>query len=134
MKKTFLFLLFMVIITSCAKIKYSGDIVDKIYEPEDWYIMCMPMIISDGKTTTIIPMWYWIYDDPDWIIKIRYYDFKRNKDRTKIYYVNKDTYEKYKLGDLFDTNIENTFWLSDKRVTKDKATEQDVEKYGSQDN
>jgi hypothetical protein len=84
--------------TSCQKLKY-GDIVEKWYEPANSYFMLMPMIISNGKTTSTIMIPYYIYDNEDWCIKVTGIGTKGDT-ITRTFYVDKITYDTLSVGNF----------------------------------
>lgn len=78
----------------------EGEIVEKWYEPEEQYLMMMPMVISTGKTTTTIMIPYWIYDGEDYCIKIKGVN-KKGKEKFKTVYVRGKRWEKLQKGQYF---------------------------------
>ena len=94
----------------CNKLK-EGYVISKHYEPTTSYMMLMPMYISDGKSTTLIMIPYWITDYEDWVVTI---EGKYNGEvRTEDVYVSQKQYEclqkgsHFKLGDDCSTTDDN---------------------------
>ena len=82
--------------TSCQKMKY-GNIVEKWYEPENHYMMLMPMTISTGKSTTTMMIPYYIHDNEDWCIKVTGIGTKGDT-ITRTYYVDKMAFDTLSVG------------------------------------
>jgi NADPH-dependent 2,4-dienoyl-CoA reductase/sulfur reductase-like enzyme len=78
----------------------EGEIVEKWYEPENSYVAIMPMMISNGKTTTTMMIPYYIYDGEDYCIKIKGID-KKGKERTKTLYVRRERWQDLDKGQYF---------------------------------
>lgn len=64
-------------LTSCNRLE-EGYVVEKWYEPTDTYVAFMPLVISNGNTTTTIIMPYIITDYEDWCVKIKGIDRVHN--------------------------------------------------------
>ena len=77
--------------SSCQKLKY-GNVIEKWYEPENTYVMLMPMTMSSGKTTTTVMIPYIIHDNEDWCIKVKGIGTKGDT-ITRTFYVDKIAYD-----------------------------------------
>lgn len=106
--------------TGCGKSIKEGEIYKKWHEPAETYITWMYMPL--GKSFMLIPMY--CYDDEDFVIKIRKYNEEKQKYNTKTLYLNKETYDRIKIGDYFCYNGRNAK-IEDKLV-KREATEKEV--------
>ena len=95
MKKVILIL--AVALIGCTHLE-KGHVVDKIYEPDRTYMIMMPMVRSNGKTTytTYYPML--MHDNEDFILTIE--DSVDGEIVHENVYVTEDYFNKYNLGDV----------------------------------
>lgn len=141
LKKSALTILAAGTLYSCDNIS-EGIIYEKTIEPERTYMYLMPIAhtISTGKNTTTyftyIPMW--MYDDQDYVIKIKHYNTKKDKMKTRSVYVTPETYNCFNEGDYFavgDNCIEDQD-IKVRKATdtefKQQATQEDIKKYKNQ--
>lgn len=89
-------LLLCAVLSGCKNVLKEGDVVEKWYKPTTKYMIYQPIIISDGKTTTTIPMYYWVTDNEDWCVKIK--GTYKGKDKTETVYVSPQQYECLQVG------------------------------------
>ena len=82
-------------LSSCNKLE-EGDVVEKWYEPTRTYVALMPLIISNGKTTTTIMIPYVITDYEDWCVKIK--GKYKEEERIETIYVSRKQYERLSIG------------------------------------
>jgi len=80
---------------SCNKLE-EGDVIEKWYEPTHTYVALMPMVISNGKSTTTIMIPYVITDYEDWVVKIN--GKYKGEERTETIYVSQKQYECLSVG------------------------------------
>lgn len=105
-----LFLMFLLLISlcSCGHELTEGEVYDKEFMPSRTQVVMVPMVISNGKTstTTIIP---YVYFYPDrWLIRIR----EPNADGTYVtdeYYTSKEVYASVNIGDTFSYDPDRDF-------------------------
>jgi hypothetical protein len=64
-------LLLLLITYSCKPPITEGIIIDKYYEPNHTYITVLPIVTTNGKTTSTIMIPYVIYDNEDYCVKVR---------------------------------------------------------------
>lgn len=85
---------------SCSEKITQGEVINKKYTPAHTDIVMIPMVRSNGKTTTtqIIPFVYSYSDKYE--ITILGYDSEKNKS-TATYRVNKEVFDSVNLGDEF---------------------------------
>lgn len=83
-------------LTSCNKLK-EGYVVEKWYEPTRTYVTLMPLVISNGKSTTTIMMPYVITDYEDWCIKIK--GKYKDEERIETIYISQQQYDCMSIGD-----------------------------------
>jgi hypothetical protein len=94
----------------CNRLK-EGDVISKHYDPTNTYMMLMPMIISNGTSTTTIMIPYLITDYEDWVVEIE--GTYNGEKRTEDVYVSQKKYEclqkgsHLKLGDDCSTEDDN---------------------------
>ena len=82
-------------LSSCNKLE-EGDVVEKWYEPTHTYVALMPLIISNGKTTTTMMIPYVITDYEDWCVKIK--GKYKEEERIETIYVSRKQYECLSIG------------------------------------
>lgn len=105
-----LFLTFALLISLCAcghKLT-EGEVYDKEFKEARTLVMMIPIVHSNGKTTTthIIPYMYYYPDR--WIIRIR----EPNGDGTYLtdeYYTTKEVYDSVNIGDTFSYDPDRDF-------------------------
>ena len=93
--------LLLLVLTGCAGPITDGEVVKKEFDPAHTVVRMIPVVRSNGKTTstTIIP---YFYHYPDrWYIKIQQYDAKNGKMRTATYRVIEDVYNSVCVGAEF---------------------------------
>ncbi|MBU0667059.1 MAG: hypothetical protein ABIC91_01015 [Nanoarchaeota archaeon] len=111
----------IIMLNSCYKMT-EGEVYNKIYEPENSWIFLMPITMHCGKSTitTIVPMY--MYDDEDFIIKIRNYD-EKGKEKSKTIYLTREQYERINVEDWYIIN-QNEERFSDNHERR-KATREE---------
>lgn len=105
-----LFLTFALLISLCAcgnKLT-EGEVYGKEFKEARTQVMMIPIVYSNGKTTTtrIIPYMYYYPDR--WIIRIR----EPNGDGTYMtdeYYTTKEIYDSVNIGDTFSYDPDRDF-------------------------
>lgn len=80
-------------LSNCSQGIKEGTVYDKWHEPERKWVQ----IVRIGKMTQSIVH----YDDEDFGLKIRDYNEKNKRCETNSFYVDKDTFNKLKIGDYF---------------------------------
>ncbi len=105
---TLIMLLTAFLLTSCEKPITEGEVVNKVYEPAQTYVIMYPMTVSSGKTITTIMVPMIVYDDEDWIIKIQKFDENKQKWRYRTIWVTSELYHSIAVGGWFliDKNCE----------------------------
>lgn len=97
--ENYIFLIFLIFLSSCGKHLEKGIIVNKQYEPSKDHIYLMPMPSYSGKTTTIIMIPYLVHDNEDFLIQV---EGIKKGDSTKSkewIYVSKKCYNSSYIGD-----------------------------------
>jgi hypothetical protein len=94
-------------LAGCGNEIESGEVYEKQYEPEKRWVQMMPMVLSTGKMSTVVMVPITHYDDEDFIIKIKKYNSEKGEFDKGKFYVDKETYSRYELGDYFDANKTN---------------------------
>ena len=98
LKNTLYVLLVVVFLQSCNKLE-KGTVVNKHYEPERTYLQMMPIVISNGKTTTTMLIPYYITDNEDYVLHVKGY-YKGEEIKEEVY-VTKECYNSLQNGDLW---------------------------------
>lgn len=91
-----LFVLLIFAFQSCQKLKY-GNVVERWHEPENSYMIFMPITTSNGKTTTTTMVPYYVHDSEDWCIKVTGIGTKGDT-ITRKYYVSQAAYDTLTIG------------------------------------
>ena len=120
-----LIVLLLVSTCSCGQKLTEGEVYSKEFMEARTQVRLIPMVISNGKTTTTTVLPY-VYHYPDrWLIKIR----EPNGDGTYItaeYYISKEVYDSVNIGDTFfydpDRDFKNEPYTRE-RQSKDVMTD-----------
>ena len=89
-------LLVCVILTGCNHLE-EGTVVNKHYEPMEQNLIVMPLIISNGKTTTTMMIPYFITDNEDYVLHIK--GIYKGEEVIEQVYTSKEYYEQMQNGD-----------------------------------
>ena len=100
-KKTvsILLIVLLVFLSGCSSVITEGEVYKKEYRPKYTTVTVLPLVITNGKssTTTMVP---YIISYPDrYVIFIKAYKDKEWK--TEDFYVSKDLYDLINIGDMF---------------------------------
>lgn len=90
-----------VLLTACGTKITSGEVVEKNFSPAHSTVMVIPLVRSNGKTTstTLVPF---IYHYPDtWTITIGKYSERREEMLYATYRVTKDVFDVVEVGAEF---------------------------------
>jgi len=98
----------------------SGVVVKKHHEAESMYVTYIPMQV--GKVLVMIPYWY--LDDEDFAVTVN----DNGKHRT--YYVDKETYERWDVGEWFDVTKAAAVSTQDSDEQLAEASAEDARTYG----
>jgi len=112
---------------ACSPSITEGTVYKKEFHPEEYYVMMMPIVTSDGKntTTTMIPMF--MYYPATWEIDIKKYSKKEKKYLTEDYFVDKQVYDSVKTGTYF--KFEDDMGDTDRPQEEREASGEEQEKY-----
>lgn len=128
-----LFLGTAITFSSCKEIE-EGNIVKKIFEPENNYIYLMPVIhrgFNNGSPYNYfmyIPMW--MHDDADYMVTIQNVNNK-GKLVERTIYISKERFDTLKTGDYFC--VDGNCYTEDVDEKIGKATKEEVQKYGTKE-
>lgn len=75
----------------------QGDVVAKRFEPQRQYMAFFPLIISNGKSTSVIMIPYMVTDYEDWVVTIT--GIADGDTLTEEVYVSREKYECLYVGD-----------------------------------
>lgn len=90
----------MVLFVGCAEVS-EGDVYSKEFKPAYMTTIIVPMVISNGETSTTYFIPY-IYRYPDrWVISIKKYNEKKQEFDTAEFYVSEEVYDQVNIGDYF---------------------------------
>ena len=89
-------LLGCVILIGCNHLE-EGTVVNKHYEPMEQNLVMMPLIISNGKTTTTMMIPYFVTDNEDYVLHIK--GIYKGEEVIEQVYTSKECYEQMQNGD-----------------------------------
>ena len=89
------------LLLGCGSTLKEGEIYKKTFTPEHDETVYIPYTYCIGKNTTTILMPQTIHHSDSWEIKIRNYNEAKQRYDTATYYVDKETFDHYNIGDLF---------------------------------
>ena len=78
----------------------EGDVSGKRHEPERTWVQVVPVVMSTGKATTIMPIPIIHFDDEDWVVTIR----GENEDGklvTQEFFVSQVVYDAVSVGSYY---------------------------------
>jgi hypothetical protein len=79
----------------------EGSIYNKTHKLPWVQFATIPLIVSNGKTNTIITTQYVYYHPEQWIISIKDYDEKNKEFKTNCFFVYEEVYNQVQIGDRF---------------------------------
>ena len=117
----------MGLLAGCSPGITEGRVYNKVHHPEDVQIYLMPIVVSNGNstTTTMVPMTQ--YYPETWEIDIKQYSKEEKKYLTEDFYVSKEVYDSVKEGTYF--KFEDNMGDSDRPLEEHEASEHEQEKY-----
>lgn len=89
------------LLCGCTPKLTEGNVYQKEYREADSTLIMMPVVISNGKTTTTIMRPYYIFHPDRYVIFIRRYNEETKTFETEDYYVSREAYESVDIGDYF---------------------------------
>lgn len=89
-------LLGCVILIGCNHLE-EGTVVNKHYEPTEQNLVIMPLIMSNGKTTTTMMIPYFVTDNEDYVLHIK--GIYKGEEVIEQVYTSKECYEQMQNGD-----------------------------------
>ena len=127
MKRVFLSVICLFLIftlCACGNSITDGEVYEKEYREAYTTVMMLPLVISNGNTTTthIIP--YFIHYPDRYVILIKKYNGEKWLEED--FYVSKDVYNQINVGDMFEYD-KSRGDLKDEPYTKEKKSEGDTE-------
>ena len=91
-------IILIVSLCGCSAIT-EGEVYEKEYREAHTQIMMMPLNISNGKTSSVIMVPYFVRYPERYVIFIKAYQDK--KWVTEDFYVSKEVYDAVNIGDMF---------------------------------
>ena len=110
-------LLLVVSICGCSNVITEGEVYKKEYREEHTTVMMLPLVISNGKTTTTTMIPYLVHYPDRYVIFIKAYQDEEWK--TEVFYVSKENYDNINIGDMFIYDEERGD-LQDEPYTKER--------------
>lgn len=92
-------LLLVFSLCGCSNAITEGEVYEKEYREAHTTVMMLPLVISNGKTTTTMMMPYYVHYPDRYVIYIKSYQDEEWK--TEDYYVSKEVYDCINIGDMF---------------------------------
>jgi len=111
-------------LVGCGPRITAGEVYEKIHEPACTYVLLVPFRV--GKGIMAVP--FLMYDDEDWIIRIRQWDPDKQRYRCATYYVSEELYNSVEIGDRINLRGQQ-YATTDQPERLRKATPEDMEKY-----
>jgi len=112
------FLVWIIIESLSPPILMQGEVYEKEFIPAHNQVMTIPIVITNGKTTSTILIPYMYYYSDTWVIRIK--DFQGNKWITEDFYVSKEVYDVVNIGNEFKYEP-NRGDLNDQPYTREKV-------------
>lgn len=94
-------LMLMLTFTGCVEKITEGEVVEKNFTPAHVQPRVIPVIISNGKTTTTTMIPYMYYYPDTWSITIQNWDEKENEILTATYRITEEVYNTVEIGAEF---------------------------------
>ena len=113
-------LLLVVSLCGCSSVIIEGEVYEKEYREAYTQVMVLPLVISNGKTTSTIMIPYFVHYPDRYVIFIKAYQDEEWK--TEDFYVSKEVYDSIKIGDMFLYDEERGD-LQDEPYTKERKEE-----------
>jgi hypothetical protein len=113
----FILLILIMALGGCSNVMTEGEVYDKEFREEYTTIMTLPLVITNGKTTSTILVPYVIHYPDRYVIHIK--AFIGNEWVTEDFYVSESVYDSVNIGDMFVFDGDRGD-LSDEPYTKEK--------------
>lgn len=110
-------ILLVVSLCGCSNAITEGEVYEKEYREAYTQVMVLPLIISNGKTTSTIMVPYFVHYPDRYVIFIKAYQDEEWK--TEDFYVSKEVYDSINIGDMFLYDEERGD-LQDEPYTKER--------------
>lgn len=121
MKKIILLALCLIMLLSlcgCSDKITEGEVYEKEYREAHTSLMMLPLVMSNGKTTTTTIVPYIVYYPDRYVIHIR--AFVDNEWVTEDFYVSEEVYNSINIGDMFVFD-EDRGDLTEEPYTKERS-------------
>lgn len=92
--------LLLVLSGCCAKIT-SGEVVEKNYTPAHSEVRLIPLVLSNGKSSSVVVAPYTYYYSDRWTVTIAAWDEEAKKMQSATYRVTEEVYEAIEIGAEF---------------------------------
>lgn len=89
----------LLLLSGCGKKLTEGEVCDKQFTEAHSQVVMMPIVTTNGKTTTTTLIPYVRYHPDTYSVSIK--DFQNEKWVTEVYYVSKEVYDAVSIGDIF---------------------------------
>ena len=110
-------LLLVVSLCGCSNAIIEGEVYEKEYREAYTTVMMLPLVISNGKTTSTIIVPYFVHYPDRYVVFIKAYQDEEWK--TEDFYVSKEVYDSINIGDMFLYDEERGD-LQDEPYTKER--------------
>lgn len=102
---------------ACGNKITHGEVYEKEHREAHNTVMVLPLVISNGKTTSTIMIPYIVHYPERWVIFIK--AFNGEEWVTEDFYVSKDVFDTVQVGDMFEFD-EDRGDLEDEPYTKER--------------
>jgi ABC-type glycerol-3-phosphate transport system substrate-binding protein len=96
-----LLVLMLLLLVGCGERITSGEVIDKKYTEAHTTVRMVPLVMSNGKTTTTMIVPYVYHYADKWEITIRQWDADGGSEVTATYRVTEEVYDAVNLHDEF---------------------------------
>lgn len=113
--------LFLILnLCACGNNITDGEVYEKEYRKAYTTVMMLPMVISNGKTTTTHVIPYFVHYPERYVLFIK--KFNGEEWLKEDFYIGKDVYEQINIGDMFEYD-KSRGDLKDEPYSKEKKSE-----------
>ena len=91
----------LLVLSGCSGKITSGEVVEKNFTPAHSETRIIPLVISNGKTSRVMPIPYVYHYSDKWEITIAAWDEKEKEMQTATYRVTEEVYEAVEIGAEF---------------------------------
>lgn len=99
----------------------EGKVIHKKHHTERKQLLMIPIVTSDGKSTTTVMTPIWITHPETWSVDVQNWDKEDEEFVEERFYLSKEAFDGIELGDWFKFN--SNLHLKDRPEIREKAEE-----------